>query len=524
MRFTKFVQNSFIRLEKYSKYNYNQTAKHEEKIFIPRISYPHNVKEVSDMKRKLSVLLAALLCTLSLASCGAPPPPAGITGSDDSGGKTSGSSSSGTVDKDALRVCVDLEYRAGYTEGKTPENAFYNLMNTVKSLGGSENVSFEYLPREGTERETALDRVRTEIMSGGGPDMFIIACNGGIDYMAADVEALFRVPEKAMEAGLFLPLDDYIQNAQFMEWNKLNETVMAAGRTEQGQMLLPMTYTFPLTMFRESDVTLTTTAETTWQDMLNDKTNVLTAAADWIPTMEEQANFENQCGGPLLPYILGDLADYSSEKLLFTEDELLQRITDVIELDVRNKNGEFENVPPYYHWFACGGLTGSDFADPHVKVRDQGPITMVPLYSDDGGMTAAVTSYVAINRGTKHADEAFFLADLLLRKETQLSSALYSEWLVYNDSVGIPVYADAMQDTSPVTWHGMTDWHMSAENYENFSAARSQITRVRFQGGLEEALVNCYYACSDARYQDPNADLAPIIAEWYKTMEQWVQE
>lgn len=281
------MQNSFIRLEKYSKYNYNQTAKHEEKIFIPRISYPHNVKEVSDMKRKLSVLLAALLCTLSLASCGAPPPPAGISESAESSGKTSGSSSSSAVDKDALRVCVDLEYRAGYTEGKTPENAFYNLMNTVKSLGGPENVSFEYLPREGTERETALDRVRTEIMSGGGPDMFIIACNGGIDYMAADVEALFRVPEKAMEAGLFLPLDDYIQNAQFMEWNKLNETVMAAGRTEQGQMLLPMTYTFPLTMFRESDVTLTTTAETTWQDMLNDKTNVLTAAADWIPTMEE---------------------------------------------------------------------------------------------------------------------------------------------------------------------------------------------------------------------------------------------
>ena len=189
------------------------------------------------MKRKLSVLLAVLLCTLSLASCGAPLPPAGITESAESSGKTSGSSSSGTVDKDALRVCVDLEYRAGYTEGKTPENAFYNLMNTVKSLGGPENVSFEYLPREGTERETALDRVRTEIMSGGGPDMFIIACNGGIDYMAADVEALFRVPEKAMEAGLFLPLDDYIQNAQFMEWNKLNETVMAAGRTE------PVSYT-----------------------------------------------------------------------------------------------------------------------------------------------------------------------------------------------------------------------------------------------------------------------------------------
>lgn len=492
-------------------------------IFIPPVSYPHNVKEVSDMKRKLSVLLAALLCTLSLASCGAPPPPAGITESDDSGGKTSGSSSSGAVDKDALRVCVDVDYRGLMVDGLTPENAFYNLMNTVKSLGGPENVSFEYLPREGTERETALDRVRTEIMSGSGPDMFIIACNGGTLYYSEN-EALFRVPEKAMEAGLFLPLDDYIQNAQFMEWDKLNETVMAAGRTEQGQMLLPMTYAFPLTMFRESDVTLTTTAETTWQDMLNDKTNVLTAAANWTPTMEEQENFENQCGGPLLPYILGDIADYSSEKLLFTEDELLQRITDIIELDARNKNGEFDNVPPYYHWLAGPGFTDSSVADPQVKVHDQGPITMVPLYSDDGGMTAAVTSYVAINRSTKHADEAFFLADLLLRKETQQFSALYTNWLVYGDAVGIPVYADAMQDTCPISWNGMTDWHMSAENYENFSAARSQITRVRFQGGLEEALANCYYACIDARYQDPNADLAPIIAEWYKTMEQWVQE
>ena len=83
--------------------------KHGGGIFIPPVSYPHNVKEVSDMKRKLSVLLAALLCTLSLASCGAPPPPAGISESDDSSGKTSGSSSSGTVDNDALRGCVDVE-------------------------------------------------------------------------------------------------------------------------------------------------------------------------------------------------------------------------------------------------------------------------------------------------------------------------------------------------------------------------------------------------------------------------------
>ncbi len=258
-------------------------------------------------------------------------------------------------------------------------------------------------------------------------------------------------------------------------------------------------------MFRESDVTLTTTAETTWQDMLNDKTNVLTAAADWIPTMEEQENFENQCGGPRCPLHTGRPLPITAVKSCsLRKTSFLQRITDVIELDVRKlRTANLKMSRLITTGLHAAALQAATLPIRMSKVRDQGPITMVPLYSDDGGMTAAVTSYVAINRSTKHADEAFFLADLLLRKETQLSSALYSEWLVYNDSVGIPVYADAMQDTSPVTWHGMTDWHMSAENYENFSAARSQITRVRFQGGLEEALCKllCVQRCPLPRPQ-----------------------
>ena len=76
-------------------------------------------------------------------------------------------------------------------------------------------------------------------------------------------------------------------------------------------------------MFRESDVTLTTTAETTWQDMLNDKTNMcsllpLTGSPRWKSRKILKTSAAARCS----PYILGDLADYSSEKLLFTEDEL----------------------------------------------------------------------------------------------------------------------------------------------------------------------------------------------------------
>ena len=146
------------------------------------------------MKRKLSVLLAALLCTLSLASCGAPP--AGISESAESSGKTPGSSSSGTVDKDALRVCVDLEYRAGYTEGKTPENAFYNLMNTVKSLVGPENVAKEL-------KDTSVVMTKFDIGDGmqgmigvvGPTRMDYAKVTARLSYFAESLSKLFSAPE-----------------------------------------------------------------------------------------------------------------------------------------------------------------------------------------------------------------------------------------------------------------------------------------------------------------------------------------
>ncbi len=47
-------------------------------------------------------------------------------------------------------------------------------------------------------------------MSGKGPDVFIVACPGGVFNNPS--EALFAVPEKAMQNGLFLTLDDYIEN------------------------------------------------------------------------------------------------------------------------------------------------------------------------------------------------------------------------------------------------------------------------------------------------------------------------
>ena len=93
-----------------------------------------------------------------------------------------------------------------------------------------------------TLRKTVLQRIRTEIMAGEGPDVFLMRYTpawkfaaGGVmienDYEGTDF--LFRYPEKAMETGLFLPLDEYIENnAELGEWDEIVQPVLDAGRPD----------------------------------------------------------------------------------------------------------------------------------------------------------------------------------------------------------------------------------------------------------------------------------------------------
>lgn len=57
-------------------------------------------------------------------------------------------------------------------------------------------------------------------MSGGGPDAFIMSNNYGDEN--EQKSSLFKYPQKSMEMGLFLSLDEYMENnTQFTEWDKL---------------------------------------------------------------------------------------------------------------------------------------------------------------------------------------------------------------------------------------------------------------------------------------------------------------
>lgn len=118
-----------------------------------------------------------------------------------------------------------------------------------------------------------------------------------------------------MERNIFLPLDEYIEKARFMEWDKLTPVIMDAGRNGRGQLLMPMTYTVPVSVFKSEDIDFRLDGNTglAWKDMLSGGPEMAASASESHASLQSAALFP--------------IADYKKDELAMTEDELLDYIT-----------------------------------------------------------------------------------------------------------------------------------------------------------------------------------------------------
>lgn len=423
------------------------------------------------MKRAITILLA-VLCVLgatgTLGGCDSDPAP--------------------------LRICIESPLPGDYF----PADAFaYNFVSNAKDYGiidSVEDVEIEVIPcglGRDEERKGVLTRLRTEIAAGKGPDIFIIGhlADGG----RWGEDTLFRYPERAIAQNRFLKLDDYIADAQFMEWDKLYSPVMEAGKTGDGQFLLPMTYSFYVTIFNTAEEPAGLTSTTTWYDML--------ASPD--PLVQYAARVPDGTLSDGITSIFGRVSEKQSDTLTLSRGQLESVCATGAGCSQEPKP---EGLPEAYHIdlklnFDEPGLSGPE------NLRDWN-MKMVPMCSITGGATATVTSYCGINANTKRPKEAFKLLDLFMSKEFQQYSGLYGGFL----KEGLPVYEGLMQEEAPAQ-----RWYFTDENYQAFLDARSLISSVKFRTPADQALHYGYRVWSKGNGGD-------ILDEVYRDMEMGLAE
>ena len=451
------------------------------------------------------------------------------------------------ADTAPLRICVDIAFHrnsASIPFANDVRGAKFWAQMAASHIDGldEEDIELEIIPASGSARQAALTRIRTEIMSGGGPDVFLCACPD-VDFFLNEAEtALFPFPERAMEEGIFLPLDKYLETTEWMEWDKMLPSVTAAGKTDKGQMVIPVGYTIRMTAY-EADDAAPYPADTTFADVLASDDPILRSTTAYTYRYDHNWNLA-------FPYLFADLADFKTGELTFTEDELVQMILDVEALSKENLAGlstcgfsqplvglSAEDLPAtdlpvhfseqlrfdtYNEWLAYflanPDQDGYKFINYETLLFLQNPRrgfhgnteqVMLPLYNVDGGATALVSSFAAVNANTKRPKEAFFLLDYLL-----------SEYMHNNDK---DLYRYLFENALPVRMD-RGESSLGSEGFRAYSELREQIGHTRFCSVLDQELMMLVDDCSSNFAERGEAAVRAAVAESYAKMKRILDE
>ena len=345
---------------------------------------------------------AVLMCILMLVMAGCTPDKSGnsepklaVDAQREKAEASAAAEEAADKDKDILRVVTDLDcINAAYGYSSQATRGQKTFDSIVKHFGGTPSgikAKLEVLPMEGDSAYDAeLTKLRTQIMAGAGPDVFLMSGFGGGDA-SLPKNTLFQNPEAAMKKGLFLPLDEYIDNAQFMEFDEFDKEVLAAGRSEQGQVILPMFYRVCEMMVFPEDKEAPLPAG--WNERLACADSEVRLRASFGLT---SLGFREMC--------FDRIADTHDEELLIDEDEFFLRVKEALDF--------YTGSVPLMDKFS-DNMT----AQQAINLANSGELQYFVPGTVSGSINAAIETWCAVSNTTKHPEDAFFISDILLSKD-----------------------------------------------------------------------------------------------------------
>jgi hypothetical protein len=319
---------------------------------------------------------------------------------------------------DELAICVDEHY---YPMLKSMIRDYTETYPNVK-------ITFEIVLRDDSTfrpfidedyRYTALRKLQSEIMSGSGPDLFILDAGYNVDCFFPDIN-------KAMRSGVFCDLLPLLREAGIREEDFIRP-VFDAGKIDGKLYIAPLEY--------QVNTLLTTEASRQNLDSnrIRDTTVMLAGirGALEVPGTGAQPTPNRT---PVFDYVLNPyyfaaqpLVDYDAESVQidtpltrniletgkFATDQIKQYKAaagqDWIKYMRSNRNFVFS---PYF-------LASVDHSVWMTMTGCGVSMNIEPLPSEDGGVCAVVSSFAGIRANSRNKSNAVNMIELLLNQRYQ---------------------------------------------------------------------------------------------------------
>ena len=384
------------------------------------------------MKRIISlVLAAALLCALC----------AGCSGNKQTANATP------QLDPDApctLRVVTDFSARWFYMD---PGISFLldSIRNTIayyKESHQNVTVELEVLPETDEARSARLQALRTEIMAGKGPDLFLMPAGSMTGAESGHIPLLFQNVEQAMRNDLFADLSAFYDADTELKTEELQQSVMDAGVLDGKRLVLPLGFDCPLYVGNKDKL------DALGFDLAEAASHDLFSVYDAVQEHGDPSLvFGVWVGSGALPTHFSHLFDLASERVNVSEEDLLRYLN--YRQSLTAQKGDFMplgNSDDVY--FYCNPGEGEDRArfvygeecnfpmnptrlsrmpDALGIAKNEGiELEIAPQRTTSGEFLAEVTYWGAVNSGSEVQAQAYELLRLFLTPEVQFQTGFGS--------------------------------------------------------------------------------------------------
>ena len=391
--------------------------------------------------RMIALLLSLLLFPSTLAGCQVvPSAETSVTSSDNAVAATDNSD-----------VAIVLRIVTEKTDGLLTNKLVQDLIEEYEEAHKNVKFELEILPTDETEREFRLKTLRTEMMSGKGPDIFLMPTNNQFIRQ----ELLVKDVTQSMYSGIFADISQlYVADVE-LQTERLQSSVMDAGTIGDARYVLPLQYNIDTVLidkkvFAQYDIPMeefTSSFDTLYKTILEKND----------PTLARSANMYLAWG--TRPF--SQLIDYENEEVLITPEEIadhfriFQQWTKLQSAAERPLAGPFEGPTMISSYVGSNEFWQFD-EDPMAinplfsaiqsvvinKGTNQGETIAYPMRSSDGSLSAEVTYWGAIGAGCEHVDIAYDFLRQFLSEEVQWEMRWGRNWfnLVYSRLItGYPV-------------------------------------------------------------------------------------
>lgn len=295
------------------------------------------------------------------------------------------------------------------------------------------SVEVEYLPDDIEMREIAVERWRTKILAGKGPDIYLLST-----VCRLNKEPLFPDVNQSMRNGLFADISECYDADTALGKDGLLTTVMDAGIVGNMRYVLPLRYNIPVAyvnMDQFSAAGLSTVIFSSGIVSVLDQT-----VATGNPMVAASAELFSTISKSLMNFFPG-IIDYDNEEILLTKEEMVDFLDSYqAARALQGENwGTLRNYPLFLNTYIdqsmpfwanegyCMALDDLDTALAHAAVaKAEGiELEMFPITTSDGSLIADVAYYGAVGNSCENVELAYAFLREFLSEDSQWENNVY---------------------------------------------------------------------------------------------------